>query len=255
MTITIGVYTFNGSLSTASMTHYPPSQASPATLDDLLQRSVWFAELDPEEKARVQDEMREVIVPTGAYLCRRGDVLSHWQGTIDGLLKWAVTGDSGRSVTLAGLSAGSWFGEGAVINRKPVGADVVALRPSRVAQMPIECFERLRATQRSFNDFLVRQLNERMYWFIDGFAAHHLMDTDRLVARALVGLFHPWLHPGSQLHLQVSQDEIANLSGLSRQRCNAALRRMANAGMLEIQYASIEIKDLDGLRHKIASAI
>src|SRR5690606_7254056 len=131
--------------------------------------------------------MREVDVAKGAALWRRGDVLQHWCGTVEGLLKWAVNAENGRTVTLAGISAGSWFGEGAVINRQPIGADVIALRPSRVALMPLDCFERLRTLHPSFDRFLVQQLNERMYWFIDGIAASHLLDTDQLVARSLAG--------------------------------------------------------------------
>ena len=152
---------------------------------------------------------------------------------------------------LGGLSTGSWFGEGTLLRGVPRTADIIALRPSRVALMPLETFDWLRATHRSFDDFLLRQINERMHWFLGNFAAHHLLDTDSQVARALVGLFHEWLHPGSDPHLEVSQEEIANLSGLSRQRCNAALRRLASAGLLRIEYGGITVTDLDGLRRRI----
>ena len=57
----------------------------------------------------------------------------HWYGAIEGLLKWTVTSGDGRSVTLGGLSAGSWFGEGTLLRGTPRTADVIALRPSRVA--------------------------------------------------------------------------------------------------------------------------
>lgn len=234
------------------MVHQHNLLAAPMTTSDLVARTPWFGQLPEREQAQVLEDVREVDVGKGATLWHRGDILQHWCGTIEGLLKWTVSARNGRSVTLAGLSAGSWFGEGAVINRKPIGADVIALRPSRVALMPLHCFERLRSLHPSFDRFLVQQLNERMYWFIDGIAANHLLDTDQLVARALVGLFHPWLHPGSDARLSVSQDEIANLSGLSRQRCNEALRRMVDDGLITTRYGSIEVIDLTGLRQRIA---
>ena len=53
---------------------------------------------------------------------------------------------------------------------------------------------------------------------------------------------------GSDAHLQTSQEEIANLSGLSRQRCNAALNRLREAGLLRIEYGGITVIDLEGLR-------
>ena len=227
------------------------SLPAPSTAPDLLQASAWFPLLGPDAQQQVLDSVREVHLPAGAALCRRGDTPLHWYGTIDGLLKWSVTSDSGRSVTLGGLSAGSWFGEGTLLRGAPRTADIIALRPSRVALLPLEVFEWLHATERSFDHFLLRQINERMHWFLGNFTAHHLLDTDSQVARALAGLFHPWLHPGSDPHLQVSQEEIANLSGVSRQRCNAALKRLEAAGVLQIEYGGITVLDVDSLRRRV----
>ena len=226
-------------------------KVTPPTMDDLLAASAWFPLLDSGAQARVRDELREVDVPQGGALCRLGDTPLHWYGAIEGLLKWTVTSGDGRSVTLGGLSAGSWFGEGTLLRGSPRTADIIALRPSRVALMPMETFEWLHSTERSFDHFLLRQINERLHWFLGNFTAHHLLDTDSQVARALAGLFHPWLHPGSDPHLQVSQEEIANLSGVSRQRCNAALKRLQAAGLLEIEYGGITVTNLEGLRRRV----
>jgi len=216
-------------------------------------QSAWFAALSAGAQAGVREAMHEVLVPAGRSLCRMGDEPRHWYGTLEGLLKWSVSTADGRSVTLGGLSVGSWFGEGTLLRGAPHTADIIALRDSRVALMPVAVFEWLRANERGFNDFLLRQINERMHWFMGNFAAHHLLDTDSQMARALVGLFHPWLHPGSDPRLQVSQEEIAQLAGLSRQRCNAALRRLAADGLIEIEYGGITVTDLGALRTRAAS--
>jgi len=214
----------------------------------LLELSGWFPQLAPEAQARVLDEMREQHVPAGAALCRRGETPLHWYGTLEGLLKWSLTSDDGRSVTFGGLSVGSWFGEGTLLRAVPRTADIIALRDSRVAVLPIDTFEWLHRTQMSFNHFLLVQINERLHWFMGNYAAQRLLDADSQVARALAGLFHTWLHPLGQTHLETSQEEIANLSGLSRQRCNAALNRLKDAGLLRIEYGGIAVIDLEGLR-------
>jgi CRP/FNR family transcriptional regulator, cyclic AMP receptor protein len=224
--------------------------ASP-NIADLLKTSAWFPVLDDAAQQRVLDDLREVDVPQGAALCRRGDTPVHWYGAIDGLLKWTVTSGDGRSVTLGGLSAGSWFGEGTLLRGVPRTADIIALRPSRVALLSLDTFNWLHATQRSFDHFLLRQINERMHWFLGTFTAHHLLDTDSQVARALAGLFHPFLYPGMDRHLQISQEEIANLTGVSRQRCNAALKRLQESGILQIEYGGITVLDLPGLRRYV----
>ncbi len=218
---------------------------------DLLKTSAWFPVLDDAAQQKVLDDLREVDVPQGGALCRRGDTPVHWYGAIEGLLKWTVTSGNGRSVTLGGLSAGSWFGEGTLLRGVPRTADIIALRPSRVALLPVDSFNWLHATQRSFDHFLLHQINERMHWFLGNFTAHHLLDTDSQVARALAGLFHPFLYPGMDRHLQISQEEIANLTGVSRQRCNAALKRLQELGTLQIEYGGITVLDLPGLRRYV----
>jgi hypothetical protein len=52
-------------------------------------------------------------------------------------------------------------------------------------------------------------------------------------------------------HLAVSQEEIANLSGLSRQLCNAALKRFAQARLIEIGYGGITVVDVEALRRRV----
>ena len=135
----------------------PAIKAASLTVAQLLERSAWFPLLDEAARERVRDEIREVEVAAGAALCRRGDTPLHWYGTLEGLLKWSITSSDGRSVTFGGLSVGSWFGEGTLLRGAPRSADVIALRPSRVAQLPLETFEWLHRTQRGFDHFLLQQ--------------------------------------------------------------------------------------------------
>jgi CRP/FNR family transcriptional regulator, cyclic AMP receptor protein len=216
---------------------------------ELLESSAWFPALDEEARVRVIDDMRETEVAAGSLLCRVGEEPLHWFGTLKGLLKWCVNSKGGHSVTVGGFfSAGSWFGEGVLLRGSARAADVVALRDSRVASLPAETFQWLHRTRPPFDQFLLRQIHERLHWFMSNYKAHRLLGTDSLVARALAGLFHPFLHPGSHGLLQLTQEEIANLAGVSRQRCNIALKRLEHAGFIRIEYGAIDIVDVDGLR-------
>ena len=233
------------------MTRQQRAHATSLSLDELLAQSAWFTQLDEPARKQVRGDASERAVALGDSLGHHGERQHAWFGILEGLVKWAITARDGRTVTLGGQSVGSWFGEGTLIRNAPRQSDLIALRHSRVAQIPFDTFDWLRHHRPSFNEFLLAQVNERMHWFMGNFAAHGLLDTDSQVARALAGLFHPWLHPGSDTHLQVSQEEIANLSGVSRQRCNAALKRLQAAGLLEIEYGGITVTDLEGLRRQV----
>jgi CRP-like cAMP-binding protein len=210
----------------------------------LLERSVWYPQLDDSVRAHVLAQTQECSIAPGAALSLHGDMALYWYGVLEGVLKWSTTTSNGRSVTLGGLTVGSWFGEGSLLHGRPVQADIIALRHSRVALIPKDTFAWLHRTQLPFSHFLLQQLNERLHWFMGDFTAHRLYHPEALVARALLGLQHPWLHPVSVRHLEITQEEIANLAGLSRQRCNQALSRLKQAGLVRVEYGEITLLDL-----------
>jgi CRP-like cAMP-binding protein len=125
---------------------------------------------------------------------------------------------------------------------------VVALRESRILYMPRATFSWLVDNSIGFNRFLVTQLNERLSFFISLVEYDRMLEPDARVARCLAALFNPHLNPGIGLELQISQEEIGNLSGASRQRANQALQVLEKAGLLKVDYGSITVRDLDGLR-------
>lgn len=219
-----------------------------ATLDELLAGSAWYPQLDAGVQARLRPEMREIRVAAGEALSRRGEFPNHWFGVIGGLLKWSMTTSEGQSITFGGLSPGSWFGEGTMLRGAPRSADIIALQASRVALMPRDTFEWLYENNLPFNHFLLQQINERMHWFMESWAADRVLDADGQVLRALAGMFHTWLYPNGNTHVVISQEEVAALAGVSRPRCNRALKQLAEAGLLTLEYGGLRVSDLDALR-------
>jgi CRP-like cAMP-binding protein len=225
-------------------------RAHPAslTLDELLGQSSWFTQLDEPARRQVRTDASERAVALGDTLGHHGERQLAWFGVLEGLIKWAITARDGRTVTLGGQSVGSWFGEGTLIRNATRQSDLVALRHSRVALIPSDTFDWLRHHRPAFNEFLLTQVNERLHWFMGNFAAHGLLDTDSQVARALVGMVHPLLNPRGERHLQLSQEELANLAAVSRQSCNSALMRFKDAGLVRSEYGAIVVVDLPGLQ-------
>ena len=68
------------------------------------------------------------------------------------------------------------------------------------------------------------------------------------VARNLAALFNPVLFPGVGDLLRITQQELAYLVGLSRQRVNQALLRLQASGTLRIEYGGLRVLDPGALR-------
>jgi CRP/FNR family cyclic AMP-dependent transcriptional regulator len=114
--------------------------------------------------------------------------------------------------------------------------------------MPGATFERLHETSLAFNHFLVNQLNERCGQFLAMLDSDRLLEPEARIARCLAALFNPYLYPGTQKHVEISQEEIGYLSGLSRQRVNVAMHVLEKAGLLRLEIGGFTVTDLDGLR-------
>ena len=156
----------------------------------------------------------------------------------------------GHTITYSGLTAGGWFGEGTVMKREPYRYNVQALRKSLVAGLPVDTFHWLLDHSIGFNRFVMNQLNERLAQFIGTIEADRTPSPEQRVARNLAALVNPVLFPGVGEVLRITQQELAYLVGLSRQRVNEALKALAAQGLLQIEYGGLRILDLPALRHQ-----
>jgi len=94
----------------------------------------------------------------------------------------------------------------------------------------------------------MNQLNERLGQFIAAREIDRLNDPDMRVARSLAALFNPVLYPGVGEVLRITQQELAYLVGLSRQRVNEALAALEAQGAIRVEYGGLRILDLAALR-------
>lgn len=220
--------------------------------ESLIARSRWSADLTGEQLARVRQDAFERAFPSGAVVCHRGAPAEHWLGVIEGMVKVDTVSRDGRPTTFAGVPAGAWFGEGAVLRSDPRPYSVVAVRDSRVAFVPRSTFEWLLDHSRSFSRFVIDQLNIRCGYYVALVENLRLNDAAARVAFCLSEMFNPQLYPATGTTLEMSQEEIGRLSGLSRQNTNRALHELADAGLLSVNYGSVQILDLAGLRRFVS---
>lgn len=218
------------------------------TLAAMLHAAPWARSLAPEDLARVEAETVTRVCPAGTLVCRRGEPVEAWVGIIDGLVKMANVSADGKPTSFVGVGSGGWFGEGSVLKDEPRRYDIVALRDSAVAYMPKATFMWLLDTSMPFNRFIITQLNERLGQFIGMVEHDRLLGPEARLAHCLASMFNPVLYPGVRPSLPISQEEIAQLAGLSRQRANQALQRLEQAGLVRIDYGGITVRDLGGLR-------
>jgi CRP/FNR family transcriptional regulator, cyclic AMP receptor protein len=211
----------------------------------------WLRLLQPAERERALDELEVGDALPGDYVCRVGRPVTYWFGVVEGLLKMSADNAQGMTMTFTGVPPGGWFGEGTALKREPYRYNIQALRKSVVAGLPLETFHWLLDHSIGFNRFVMNQLNERLGQFIAAREIDRMNNPDVRVARSLAALFNPVLYPGVGEVLRITQQELAYLVGLSRQRVNEALSTLEAQGTIRVEYGGLRVLDLQALRSSI----
>ena len=214
----------------------------------------WIHLLAPHERERVTDDLKIADASPGDYICRMGRPVTYWFGVVDGMLKMSSDTAEGRTMTFTGVPPGGWFGEGTAMKRESYRYNIQALRKSRVAGLHVDTFHWLLDHSIGFNRFVMNQLNERLGQFIAAREIDRMTNPDIRVARSLAALFNPVLYPGVGEVLRITQQELAYLVGLSRQRVNEALTTLAAQGSIRVEYGGLRVLDLHAVRSTVFPA-
>ncbi|WP_024538159.1 Crp/Fnr family transcriptional regulator [Comamonas badia] len=208
----------------------------------------WVASLEMEHRERAIAGIVVGEALPGDYVCRTGKPVTFWFGVVEGLLKMTIDNVHGDAVTIIGLPPGGWFGEGTALKREPYRYNVQALRKGLVAGLPLATFHWLLDHSIGFNRFIMSQLNERVGQFVVGREIDRLHSPEARVALSLATLCNPVLYPGVRNLLRITQQELAYLVGLSRQRVNEALAVLQAQGVIRVEYGGLRVLDVQALR-------
>ena len=220
---------------------------TPAELDNI----PWLRLLAPADRALALADLKIGDALPGDLVCRIGRPVTYWFGVVEGLLKMSSDNVEGHTMTFTGVPPGGWFGEGTALKRESYRYNIQALRKSTVAGLSVDTFHLLLDHSIGFNRFIMNQLNERLGQFIAAREIDRMNNPDLRVARSLAALFNPVLYPGVGQVLRITQQELAYLVGLSRQRVNEALAALEAQGTIRVEYGGLRVLDPDALRSRV----
>jgi DNA-binding GntR family transcriptional regulator len=75
-----------------------------------------------------------------------------------------------------------------------------------------------------------------------------MLDAKARLARCIASLFNPILYPDATRHLDITQEELGAISGISRQNANQCLQTLEKEGLLRLEYGGVTVVDLEKLR-------
>ncbi|CAN7537130.1 Crp/Fnr family transcriptional regulator [Acidovorax sp. LjRoot117] len=220
------------------------------TAQRFIEAQPWFASVPAALQERLRAEVFSTQGDKGAVMMPAGSAVQGWYAVLSGLVMLQSPASKGRSSAFIGVPDGEWFGEGSAMKPEPRKYNVVALRPTTLLCLPLPLFNALRETHLGFNQFLVLHLNMRLGQAMTIIEAGRTQSTEHRVALYLSRLF--WR---STRRLNLTQDELGQLVGLSRQTVNRVLQTLEGLGIVSLDFGKVAIVDDDALSAYLAATV
>lgn len=224
----------------------------------LLQRIWLFAQLDVADLDLILPLTREQPCPAGSILVHQGDSSGDMFAVLQGRVK-AIANVDGEEVLLSIMGPGEVFGEIALLDGGVRSATVSALEPCRLLILSRDALRSLLFAVPALSVRLLETLATRVRALTDRAESSSTRDVPTRLARAVLGLVGQFGVPAGTRRLRVtvnlSQQELANLIGASREIVNRWLGRFAKKRLLRHHRGVLTVLDEDRLRRLAEGAI
>jgi CRP-like cAMP-binding protein len=222
-------------------------------VDEVLRSAPLFRELDDEAAAALRASMVEVQLGRGEVLFREGDTGDRVYVVIDGKVKLGRTSSDGRENLLALLGPGQMFGELSLFDPGPRSATVTAVTDTVLLSLANEDMLTWLTGRPEVARGLLLQLGQRLRRSNDTLADLVFSDVPGRVAKALLDLSTRFGVPseeGVRVVHDLTQEELAQLVGASRETVNKALADFVSRGWIRLGQRSVVVLDIERLRRR-----
>lgn len=212
-----------------------------------------FESLSDENIQNLADLLRRMTIRAGEVLFREGDEGTALYIIHQGRIKISMSKMLDK-LTLAILGPGEFLGEMALLDGQPRSADVVALEETQLYALNRKDFLVFLKNNDNAVFNILRALSMRLRKTDNLLAEMCFLGLSARLAKKLVELAavpEQEQNAAKEYCLQISQQELANILGVSRESVNKELKVLRSRKILSTSRKSIKINDLDLLKRRM----
>ena len=221
--------------------------------NDVLRQTPLFSGLDDDAAESLRSSLAETRLRRGETLFREGDSGDRLYVVLDGKIKLGRSSADGRENLLAVLGPGQMFGELSLFDPGPRSLTATAVTDVTMKSLGHDELSSWLTGHPDVARNLLGQLAARLRRTNDVVADLVFSDVPGRVAKALLDLasrFGRQADDGVHVHHDLTQEELAQLVGASRETVNKALADFANRGWLRLEPRSVVLVDVERLQHR-----
>jgi len=219
-------------------------------VDDALMQAPLFAALDPDGAAALRASLVEQTFAKGEVLFSEGEPGDRMYAILDGKVKLGQTSADGRDSLLAVLGPGEMFGELSLFDPGLRASTATALTDATVVGMSHQQLQPWLNGRPAVAAALLQALARRLRRTNEAMADLVFSDVPGRVAKALMDLgekFGVVTAQGLMVTHDMTQEELAQLVGASRETVNKALADFAQRGWIQLESRQVLITDVERL--------
>jgi CRP/FNR family transcriptional regulator, cyclic AMP receptor protein len=213
-----------------------------------------LSELSSEDTEAFRPHISAVLLSRGEHLYSAGDPGDQLYVVITGKIKLTRTSADGREVLVRVVAPGEVFGELAMFDPSYRTSAATAITDSRLAMIAHDDLAAILADRPSVAMLLLRALAHRLREVTDTTTSLVFTDVPGRVARALLELADKFGERQDDEAILVvhdlTQEELAQLVGASRETVNKALADFAGRGWILLSAKSVLIIDRERLERR-----
>jgi len=227
------------------------SKVPPVPIDqEVIRKAPLFAALDDASAASLLANMISVKIAKGSVLFAEGDEGDHLYVITEGKLKLGTSSGDGRENLLSILGPGEMFGELSLFDPGPRTSTATAVTDAKLLSLGQEKLLPWLADNPNVALHLLARLAQRLRRTNEAVGDLVFSDVPGRVAKALIDLgerFGKQTDEGLFVHHELTQEELAQLVGASRETVNKALADFAGRNWLKLDGRAVLITDLERL--------
>lgn len=218
-----------------------------------INQAALFAALDLEAADALRASMMEIEARRGEVFFEQGEPGDRMFVIMSGKITLSHRSDDGRETLLGVLGPGDMFGELSVFDSGIRTAGAVALTDARVLSLTRDQLRSWMMSRPEVAEKLLQALARRLRRTEDSMADLIFCDVPARVAKALLDLADKFgTVSGGELLVvhDMTQEELAQLVGASRETVNKALADFVSRAWIRVEQKSVSILDLERLQRR-----
>lgn len=222
-------------------------------VQDILARAGIFQGVDSNAVASLIRDLEPIRFPRGTTIFEEGDPGDRLYIITSGKVKLARHASDGRENLLTIMGPSDMFGELSIFDPGPRTSSAVCVTEVEAATMDSELLQKWIDNHPSISQQLLRVLARRLRRTNASLADLIFTDVPGRVAKTLLQLANRFgTQEGGVLRVNhdLTQEEIAQLVGASRETVNKALATFAHRGWIRLEGKSVVIVDTEHLARR-----